>query len=144
MKNKLVALAVLAAVAVGVYAWVLLRPGPPVEVRVLATASSATFVFNGAVEVYQVTVTATPISSHASDNADAPAEPVVVWRLVQPEAEDGYEPASLTSITYGSRRGTGLRPAPDIPPNGEPLQPDTAYTFEAQTSAGVARAEFVL
>ncbi len=141
MDKKLIVLCVLAALVLGVYGWVWLRPGPPIEVDVLATPGGATFMFNGTVALYEVKVTALPGDADGSDGAGENAEGEVVWHLVPREVE-GVDPVKVSSLSYGQAQGLGLRPAEGMRMRGRRLEPGVRYVFEADTSSGEITATF--
>lgn len=145
MKKSYVVLGVLGLLVLGVYGWMFLRPAPPLEVSVLATREGATFIFNGRVKLYEVKVTATPSATASGDEGAAgdadDVEPEIVWHMV-PSALEGAEPAEVSTVSYGMPQSLGLRPAPGTRGRGKPFKLGTHYEFEADTSAGVAKASF--
>ncbi len=132
--KQVIWLAVIVALVVVVYGWVIFRPGPALEVDVLATPASTMFTFSGRVEFYEAKVT----KLGGADEDDA-----IVWHMV-PRDVEGARPVEAAVVTYGRRRGLGLRPAPGTRGRGEALVPGARYRFEADTSGGNAVVEFTM
>ncbi|MEM8736931.1 MAG: hypothetical protein AAGG38_00425 [Planctomycetota bacterium] len=121
------------------------RQLPPLEVVALhLPGQPLQFAFNGDTVVREVKVLR-PAPEPQEGAVFLAAEDQTLWHMIPREPPEGEALPELTPtnlVRYG-RRVRGLRPAPDTPRRGLPLQPDVAYRFIATTDDGVIELDFV-
>ena len=139
-----VLIGVLVVLAIGA-AWLFTaRQDVPLEARAKQIAGGPLiFSLNGdtLVEEVKVVKPAPPDAAEGGAPVDGVyVEPTeeVMWHLVPAQPREGREvrePEPVQAIQYG-RRLRGLRPAPDTPRDGKPLEPGERYVMTALTSEG--------
>ena len=142
--RTVVLIEVLVVLAIGA-AWLFTaRQDVPLEARARSIAGGPlVFSLNGGALVSEVKVVRPAPPDAAADGAPVDGvyvEPTeqVMWHLVPAEPREGREPPepkTVRAIQYG-RRLRGLRPAPDTPRDGRPLEPGERYVMTAATSEG--------